>query len=437
VTHPERQDDGPAISRDIALATWGLFVGLSFMMVAAGMFGTLLGVRSELTGLSTGLSSLISASYYVGFLAGSKVTLESLSKVGHIRVYAALASMLAAAMISVGLVEAPIAWVGLRFATGLCIAGLYVVAESWLNDLANNNNRGRLLAIYNVITTAAFGGGQLLINAFDSRIVTGYAVAAIFTSLAVAPVALSEASAPPVMKERDHVSLRELAKTVPTGVGSCLLVGVAHGALGGMAAIYATRVGLSLAQTSLFVAAPMLGGVLFQWPISAASDDVDRRAVGVAASVVGVIAAVLLLLGPATSPMAIVLMMFLGGASYPLYSIAGAYTNDWVDPVHVNAAASQLIVLYGIGAIVGPFVAGGMMIVIGPVGYYWTAIILHAFIAVFFAYRMKAWRSPLAKRPWDEVSLPARAFFVPATVVSIGRRYRYRDSEVPETKYSK
>src|SRR4029079_1486017 len=141
----ERTDDGPSLTRDLALATWGLFVGLACLLLAAGLFGTLLGVRSELVGLPTVVSSLISASYYAGFLLGSRGALAALGRVGHIRVYAALASMLSAAMLAVGLTDSAPAWAGLRFVTGLCLAGQYVVAESWLNNLATNENRGRLL----------------------------------------------------------------------------------------------------------------------------------------------------------------------------------------------------------------------------------------------------------------------------------------------------
>ena len=107
--------------------------------------------------------------------------------------------------------------------------------------------------------------------------------------------------------------------------------------------------------------------------------------------------------------MALLLMAVLGGCSYPLYSIAAAYTNDWIEPEHVNAAASQLVTLYGLGAVIGPFVAAGMMIVMGPQGYFWAAIEVHAVLAGFFVYRMQAWRAPLAKRPWSEVSLPAQS----------------------------
>ena len=428
MTELNRQQDGPAATRDLAMATWGLFVGLSLLMVAAGLFGTLLSVRAEKTGLSTGVSSLISAAYYVGFLFGSKVTLEALSRVGHIRVYSALASMLCSAIIAAGLLQAPAVWVGLRFVSGVSLAGIYVVAESWLNDLANNENRGRLLAIYSVVGSAGFGGGQLLIGTFDARHISGYALAAILTSLAIAPVALSEASAPPIISDKEHLSLRELAKVVPTGMGTCLLVGIAHGAFFGMGAIYATRVGLSISQTGLFLVAPMIGGIVFQWPASAASDDLDRRAVGLVAALGAAGAAALLLLGPADRPMAFVLLGLLGGASYPLYGIAGAYTNDWVQPEHVNAAASQLIVLYGAGAIIGPFVAAGLMVFHGPSGFLWAVIGLHLLIAVFLIYRMFAWRAPLKKRPWSEVSIPARAFFIPATIIGLGRRRRRRTS---------
>ncbi len=418
--------EGLAPRRSLALATWGLFVGLALLMLAGGLFGTLVGVRSERVGLPTVVSSLISASYYVGFLVGSRLTLGALGKVGHIRVYAALASTLAAAMIGAGITHEAAWWVVLRLITGLCTAGLYVVAESWLNDLATNDNRGRLLAVYGAVTIAFFGIGQILLFTFNPLTVGGFAMAAILTSLAVTPVALSEEAVAPDVEESEHISLRELAEVVPTGVFSCLLVGVAHGAISGMAAIYAARVGMSVGRIGLFVALPSLGGVLLQWPISAASDDIDRRAVGMVSATGAAIVAALLLLGSPDRPMALVLVTLLGGMSYPLYSIAGAYTNDWIEPEHLSAAASQLVTLYGIGAVAGPFVAGGTMAVVGPKGFYWALIGLHVVVAAFFLYRVLAWRSPLAKRPWSEVSLPARAFFVPATIIAMGRRRRRR-----------
>ena len=420
---------GPALRRDLALATWGLFVGLALLLLAGGLFGTLLGVRAETEGLATGITGLIAAAYYLGFVVGSRLTLAALGGVGHIRVYAALAALLTAAMLGVGLTDHWAPWALLRLVTGLCFAGQYVVAESWLNDLATNANRGRLLAIYNVITIAAFAVGQAVVFAFDAVLVTGFAVCAIAASLAVVPVTLSEEAVAPKVEEAEHISLRELSEVVPTGVGSCFLVGIAHGAVGGLPAVYATRVGLPAGWVGLFAAAPSIGGVILQWPISAASDDLDRRAVGLAAAVGAMGTALVLVLTPDTHWMVLVWFGLLGGLSYPLYSIAGAYTNDWIEPEHLNAAASQLVKLYGIGAVLGPFAAAGLMIGLGPVGFFWALCILHGMVAVFFAYRMWAWRAPLAKRPWSEVSLPARTFYVPATIVAIGRRRRRRRTE--------
>ena len=427
--HVDHVDAGPAISRDLALATWGLFVGLALLLLAGGLFSTLLGVRAETRGLPTGITGIISASYYLGFVAGSRLTLAALGRVGHIRAYAALASLLTIAMLGVGVTDSWVPWALLRLVTGLCFAGQYVVAESWLNDLATNRNRGRLLAVYSVVVSGAFAVGQAVVFAFDAVLVTGFAVAAIVASAAVIPVALSEEAAPPQVTTSEHVSFMYLANVVPTGLGACFLVGIAHGAIGGLPAVYATRAGLPAGWVGLFAAAPSIGGVLFQWPISAASDDVDRRAVGLVAAIGAMAVAVVLILTPDTHWMVLVWFGVLGGLSYPLYAIAAAYTNDWVAPEHLNAAASQLVTLYGVGAVLGPFATAGLMIGLGPVGFFWALCILHGMVALFLAYRMRAWRAPLAKRPWDEVSLPARAFYVPATIVAIGRRRRHRRTD--------
>ncbi|MCU1365438.1 MAG: hypothetical protein JWL72_22 [Ilumatobacteraceae bacterium] len=410
----------------MAWATWGLFVGLGILLVGVGLFATVVGVRGQLNGFADWVIGLIGAAYYGGFLAGSQLTLSALGRVGHIRVYAALASMLATTMITVGLTDAPAAWLLMRFVSGMCIAGLYVVAESWLNQLASNENRGRLMAVYMVVTSGAFGVGQVLVGPVDPRTVTAFAVAAMLTSLAVVPVALSEDAVPPPIEASLKLPLRELARQVPTGVGACLLVGVAHGALVAMGVVYATRVGLSPSEAGRFIAATAVGGVLSQYPISSASDEIDRRFVGVVAACAAIGASVLLLVGGASGWTGLIAMAALGGASFPLYSIASAYTNDWVEPEHVSGAASQLVLLYGAGALIGPPLVSAATSVIGNNGYPWAMIGVHAVIVMFLVYRLFAWRAPISRGPWSEASLAARAFFIPANVVWMGRRISRR-----------
>ena len=415
--------------QSILLATWGLFAGLTFLLVSAGIFSTLIGIRAELEQLPTLLSGGITTAYYAGFLLGSWYALRALKQVGHIRVYAALASLLSASTLVAGVFDSPIIWIIMRSSTGFCFAGLYVVAESWLNGLAKNHFRGRLLAVYNVVTIGAYGAGQLMVFNFDARSLSGYIFAAILASLAVVPVAVSEQAATPDTENHEHISLRELAKIVPTGFGTILFVGLAHGGLLGMAVIHATREGLSVGRVGVLIAVLQIGGMVLTWPISSASDDIDRRIIGLLSSGAVIILAVLMLYQPVESIWTIVLLFAIGGFSFPLYAIAGAYTNDWVSPEQMGAAASQLVTLYGFGAMIGPLVAAPFLDIIGTQGFAWSIISLHALILLFLIYRIRAWHAPVTTKHWDDVSFHGRAFFIPATIVSLGVNRRQNEQK--------
>ena len=406
--------------RNILLSTWGLFTGLALLLVTAGVFSTLVGIRAELKQLPTLVSGGITTAYYAGFLLGSWYTLRALKQVGHIRVYAALASLLSASVLITGVYDSPIVWILMRSSTGFCFAGLYVVAESWLNGLATNTFRGRLLAMYNVVTIGAYGAGQLLVFNFDARTLTGFAFAAVVSSLAVIPVVMSEQAATPNVDNHTHITMRELARIVPTGAGTILLVGLAHGGMLGMAVIFATREGLSVGRVGILIAAINLGGMALTWPISSASDDLDRRIIGVLSSLAVIVLGLVMLTQTPSSWFTTALLFAIGGFSFPLYAVGGAYTNDWVSQEQMGAAASQLVTLYGFGAMIGPLVAAPFLDIIGTQGFAWSIISLHALILLFLIYRIRAWHAPVTTKHWDDVSFHGRAFFIPATIVSLG-----------------
>jgi MFS family permease len=406
--------------RTILLSTWGLFTGLALLLVTAGVYSTLVGIRAELKNLPTLVSGGITTAYYAGFLLGSWYTLRALKQVGHIRVYAALASLLSASVLITGVYDSPLVWIIMRSSTGFCFAGLYVVAESWLNGLASNTFRGRLLAMYNVVTIGAYGAGQLLVFNFDARTLTGFAFAAVVSSLAVIPVAMSEQAATPNVDNHTHITMRELARIVPTGAGTILLVGLAHGGMLGMAVIYATREGLSVGRVGILIAAINLGGMALTWPISSASDDLDRRIIGVLSTLAVIVLGLVMLTQTPSSWFTTALLFAIGGFSFPLYAVGGAYTHDWVSQEQMGAAASQLVTLYGFGAMIGPLVAAPFLDIIGTQGFAWSIISLHALILLFLIYRIRAWHAPVTTKHWDDVSFHGRAFFIPATIVSLG-----------------
>jgi len=422
---------GP-LTHSLVWATWALFAGLGLMLAGAGLFATVVGVRAELAGFPTLTIGLVSAGYYLGFTLGSRLALTALGQVGHIRVFAALASILGAAILTTGMIVHPVAWIALRVVAGACLAGQYVVAESWLNQIVNNENRGRVLSIYSLTTVVAYGVGQLSIAVIDPTTLTAFGLATVLISLAVAPVALSEDAAPPMTTTPERMPLRELYSIVPTGVVTSLMVGLAHGSFLGLSAVYATRSGLDREAIALFIAMPTVGGLLVQVPISSASDDIDRRAVGALAALTAAGGALLLLVAGPDMWLGYVAMAVIGGTSYPLYSISGAYTNDWVPTAKLTAAASQLVIVYGVGAFVGPFLASIVMGSVGASGFVWTAMLVHATIGGYLVVRFLQHRSPLRAKPWNEVALAGRVFVIPATVVGTGRRIvRPRNRRVP------
>lgn len=435
-THPT--DAGP-ITTSLVWATWALFVGLGLLLTGAGLFATVVGIRAETDGFPTLAIGLIAAAYYFGFLVGSRLTLAALGTVGHIRAYAALASLLAAVILGAGMWVHPASWLFLRLLAGACLAGQYVVAESWLNQVATNANRARILSLYTMVTVVAYGVGQLSVTIIDPTTLTAFGIAAVLISVAVMPVTLSEDAAPPILTVPSRMSLRELISLVPTGVVTSVLVGIAHGAFLGLGAVYATRAGLSRTEIGVFVAMPTLGSLLLQVPVSSASDGTDRRVVGALAATAAAGAAVVLLLAGPDHWLGFVAMAAIGGATYPLYSIAGAYTNDWVPAEQITAAASQLVVLYGAGAFAGPFIASVVMGLVGDDGFVWATIVTHVAIALFLTARIAQQHPSVRAKPWNAVELETRAFQLPATVVGMGRRLRVPKrrqrplSDTPET----
>lgn len=413
-----------ALDIPLALATRALFLGLGLVLTAAGIFATVVGVRAEVRGDSALELGLLGSAYFAGFLLGSRLTVVALASVGHIRVYTALAATMAAVATTAGLWEAAPAWIVLRALTGMCLAGLYVVSESWLNDLVPNERRGQVLTSYLMVTTGAFAIGQFLSGRLAASGSQPFAVVTVLTCLAIAPVALSEAARPPFDVPKTRVTLAQLWRIAPTGLITSLMVGAAHGAFLGLVAVYAARVGVDRVHIGLFVAMPTVGNMILAIPFARASDRFDRRAVGVVGALLAAAGGVLLVATDPTTPVGWFAMALIGGSSFPLYSVAGAYTNDHVDREMMSAAASQLVMLFGIGAATGPLVGSALMAAFGGAGFGWATIATHLAVAGFLTIRIVQYPSSVRVRPDRIIRFGLTA--IPATAAGAGRRLRLR-----------
>ncbi len=372
----------------VAAASWALFLGLALMMIGNGLQGTLIGVRATLESFPALSIGLIMSGYYVGFLAGSVLAPRYLGQVGHVRVFAALAALASAAVLVFAIVVEPFTWAVIRVITGLCYAGLYVVAESWLNDRATNETRGQLLGFYIAIMLGGMAAGQFLLNAADPASFELFILVSVLVSIAVVPILLTAGPAPAFETPRP-VGIRELYGISPLGVIGTLGVGLSNAVLVGMGAVYAGRIGFSAAEISVFMAAMFIGGMLLQWPLGRLSDRIDRRRVITAATFAATAAAGLgVLLSGASLAVMVLLAGVLGGLSLAMYPLCIAHTNDFLEPDQMVAASASLVLVQGIGASFGPLVSGAVMGGIGPSGYFWCLAVIHLAVGGFALYRM-------------------------------------------------
>jgi len=302
----------------------------------------------------------------------------------------------------------PLTWGAMRFVTGLCMAGLYVVAESWLNDLATNETRGRLLSIYMVVTMGGMTAGQFLLDAADPDGVKLFLLSSVLVSASLVPVALSASSNPP-MAVPEPMSLRDLFQIVPTGIISSFWNGAATGILIGLGAVYAVAVDVPDSRIPAFLAAPLFGSMLLQVPIGLISDRLPRRGVmfGVAAAASGI--CVLLAFTPEGSWTAVGLMMALGAASFPIYSLTIAYTADWLPTANLTAGSAALVRVNGVGALAGPLAATAVISFTSPTMYFWSMAAGNGAIATYLAWRIVVADAPDAANKRRYVAFPARA----------------------------
>ncbi|MGP1355665.1 MFS transporter [Roseicyclus sp.] len=367
--------------------TWPLFLGLTFLMLGNGLQGTLLGIRGAQEGFTTGQMSVVMSAYFVGFLFASRMAPAMIRRVGHVRVFAALGSCISAALILFPTITDPIAWTLLRMVLGFCFCGVYITVESWLNDASTNETRGRAMSLYLIVQMVGIIAAQALVNLPDPSGFVLFVIPSVLVSIAFAPILLNAGPAP-VFQSTNRMKLIEIYRTSPLGCVSVFLLGGIFSAMFGMAAVFGTVAELSVREISIFVAVIYTGGLLCQYPIGWLSDRMDRRTLILALAAVGAVAAFVIMPFTGVFGALLVTGFVLGGVVNPLYSLAIAYTNDYLQPEDMAAASAGLLFLNGIGAIGGPLLVGWMMSELGPGGFFAFMGGLLAAMALYSAYRM-------------------------------------------------
>ncbi len=367
--------------------SWALLLGMMLLMVGNGLQGTLLGVRGGIEGFSTFEMSLVMSAYFAGFLGGSRMAPELIRRVGHVRVFAALGSFISAVLILFPSITDPWAWVGLRILIGFCFSGVYVTAESWLNNASSNENRGQALSAYMIVQMIGIIAAQGLLVLGDPSGFILFIVPSVLVSIAFAPILLSVAPTP-AFQTTKPMSLKDLFRYSPLGCVGTLLLGGVFSAQFGMASVYATQLGLGVGELSIFIATIYIGALILQYPIGWLSDRMDRRLLILFVAAIGAVAAAGGAMFDSNYTILLAVGFVVGGMSNPLYALLIAHTNDFLEQDDMAAASGGLIFINGMGAIAGPVVTGWIMGTVGPSGFWLFIGVLMAVLAGYATYRM-------------------------------------------------
>ncbi len=366
---------------------WALLFGMLLLMMGNGMQGTLLGLRGAIEGFSADELAYVMSGYFLGFLGGSRLTPGMIRRVGHVRVFAAMASIISAMFILYAAFPSVIAWGLMRIVVGFCFSAVYIVAESWLNDSATNETRGKLLSIYMIVQMMGIVIAQMALNLADPGGYELFVTISVLVSLSFAPILLSVSPAP-VFNTTQPMTLRRLFETSPLGCVGTFFLGGIYSAMFGMSAVYGTQAGLNVAEISVFVAMFYVGGLVLQFPVGWISDRMDRRVLILALNAIGAAVAVLGIAFGRTEFVLYACAFMIGGLANPLYSLTIAYTNDFLDPQDMAAASAGLMFINGVGAIGGPLIVGYAMQAVGPWAFFAYLGALMGMTSLYALYRM-------------------------------------------------
>lgn len=378
--------------------SWALFLGMGFLMMAYGFQGSLLGVRAVQEEFSLTATGFMMSGYFVGYFIGAATIPGLISRVGHIRVFAAFASMASLVILVHAVFVNPFVWFILRVVTGISMVCIYTVAESWLNDRSSNKNRGSVLSIYMVILYGAMGIGMFLLNFSSPKNFQPFILISVITSLALIPILLTKKK-PPTFKKIKAMNLREVYNASPFGMVSSLFYGTIQSALFTLLAVYAASMNFTIFEISLVTFLLAISGAISQFPIGKLSDLYDRRKVIVFSTFAASIFALITLIVSrqiylpgelATNKTWFYIFLILFSfCSLPMFSLILAHTNDYIPKEKFVAAGAGLQFTFGLGAMSGPFLCSIFMNLVGSGGFFVFLFFFHGLIGLFGLYRMR------------------------------------------------
>tara|TARA_B100000965_G_C19539038_1_gene734727 strand:- start:157 stop:1467 length:1311 start_codon:yes stop_codon:yes gene_type:complete len=412
--------------------SWALFLGYGVIILAHGLQGNLLGVRAVIEDFNIIATGILMSGYFIGYFTAANIVPNLVGKVGHIRVFAAFASVASLSILIHAIFVNPYVWALARFLTGFSMLSVFVVVESWLNDRATNKTRGKVLSIYMIITFTGLALGVLLLNFNNPKDYEPFILVSLLLSIALIPILLTKRK-PPTFKKISSINIKELYKTSPFGTVSMFCVGFLHPVIFTMGAVYGALMNFSILEISLYLSLITISGALFQWPIGYLSDRFDRRLIIIITALLGSVFSFICFFSVSESPDFInlssnwktiaqhvsnhrlifyIFISLYAGMCLPLFSLNLAYVNDFLPKEKFVSAGAGLQLIFGLSAMTAPFLCSFFIKEFGPNGFFIFLFIFQTIIGFFGIYRMT--RRPTEENP-DNTFTP-----LPRNITPIG-----------------
>lgn len=342
-----------------------LLAGIVLLLLGVGLLNTLLALRGSGEGFADQTLGLLGSAYFAGFILGTWLCPKLIRRMGHVRAFAFFAAAAAASvLVHVLLIDAGV-WLLLRVVTGTALVGIYTVIESWLNSQAPAARRGQIFAAYMAVNLGALALSQQLLRLDSPMGFSLFVLAAILIILALMPVVATRLTQP-VISDTPSLSLKRLWRAAPVACAASTLSGLAMGGFWGLGAVYAGRMGMDTVQIGGFVSLVIVAGALLQWPMGFMSDRLDRRlALAIIAGVAAAGGLMMALFGPLGQWLLVAAAVF-GAGAFAVYPAAVAHLIDHLQHDDILSGNASLLMLHGVGAAIGPALAGWLMGVTSP-----------------------------------------------------------------------
>jgi len=362
------------------LVVWPLLLGIGILTTSNGLQGTLLSLRAQAEGFPIAITGIIMAMYYAGFLIGCRYIPNMIASVGHIRVFAALASMASTTVLIHGLFVNPWLWIPVRMLTGFCFSGLFIIAESWLNKISNKSQRGTIFSAYVSIVYGGLFTGQFLINIASLDSINLFILVSIMISLAIAPITLTNKKTPGYAKPQS-IAFKEMINISPLAMTGVFIAGICNATMLTLGPIYAKTINMPTSEITIFMGIYILGNTVFPAFLGPLSDKIDRRMVIKFTAIVGIICALMTVADSYHYP----LIFILGGMITSIYSVSITHMNDQIKKEQIVSASRSLILFNSLGSMSGPIIAGFLLSYFGSQSFF-TMISLYLGVLLIVAF---------------------------------------------------